>query len=141
MRSPDKESEILIQKNMNFDNLSNIKQRKTTGDISTKNNLNNKLFSFASPKHNYNNRMIKREMRLHIPRKCYFTKTIIQMDSEQFKLFNEKIRLMKEKNKIFYHRKNNYNPILENKYYKIKIRIMKMKKKLKKKTVIIKLIT
>ena len=123
MKSPDKESEILIPKNMNFDNLSYIKQRKTTGDISTKNNLNNKLFSFASPKHNYNNRMIKREMRLHIPRKCYFTKTIIQMDSEQFKLFNEKIRLMKEKNKIFYHRKNNYNPILENKYYKEGIKL------------------
>ena len=96
----------------NIDSHSNNKNKiKTTGDISSKNNKDTNLFSFVSPKNiNNNNRIIKREIIIPIPRKCHFLKTTIEMDKEQFTLLNEKILLMKEKNKIFRHKRNEYNP-------------------------------
>ena len=58
---------------------SNKNKIKTTGDISTKNNKNSKdnhLFNFVSPKNN--KKIIKRETRLFIQRKCYISKTTIE---------------------------------------------------------------
>ena len=47
-------------------------------------------------------------------RKCYFTKTIIEMDSEDFNLLNEQIEKYEEKNKkSHHHKRNDYNPFLE----------------------------
>ena len=39
------------------------------------------------------------------------------MDTEQFELLNEKIKIAKEKNRIFRHKRNEYNPILGNNNY------------------------
>ena len=96
---------------------SNKNKIKTTGDISTKNNKNSKdnhLFNFVSPKNN--KKIIKRETRLFIQRKCYISKTTIELDKEQYNLLNEKIRITKEKNRLFRHKRNDHYTILGNKY-------------------------
>ena len=99
-----------ILKNINSHN--NKNKIKTTGDVSNKDNKDNMLFVFASAKNIINNNeIIKREIIIPIPRKCHFLKTTIQMDSEQFNLLNKKIQLIKEKNKIFRHKRNEYTPI------------------------------
>ena len=116
-----KNNSKLNRKNLNnnkkgiskFKNANN--KLKTSGDISAKNKINSNLINFATPKNN--NRKIKREIIIPIPRKCLFTKTVIQMDSEQFNLLNEKIRIMKEKNMRFHQQKKEYNPILNNNNY------------------------
>jgi hypothetical protein len=40
------------------------------------------------------------------------------MDSDEFDLLNKKIKIAKEKNKIFRHQRNEINPMFENNYYK-----------------------
>ena len=61
--------------------------------------------------------MIKREIRLPIQRNCYFSRTVIEMDNDEFDLLNKKIKIAKEKNKIFRHQRNEINPMFENNYY------------------------
>ena len=90
----------------------NRNKLRTSGDISTKNKYNNKLLNLASPKNK--NKILKRETIIPIPRKCYFTKEIIQMNIEQFNLLNEKIRKWKEKNRIFHQQKDKYNSLFKN---------------------------
>ena len=100
-----------ISKYKNNINQFNRNKLRTSGDNSTKNKNNNKLINLASPKNN-NIKKIKKETILPIPRKCYFTKKIIQMNSEHFNLLNEKIRKGKEKNKIFHKQRTEYNSLL-----------------------------
>ena len=100
-KNPNKK-EIVKIRNMNIQ----TNKIKTTGNISTK-NREKRLINIVSPRNISN--ITKREIRLYIPRKCYFTKTIIQMDNEEYNLLNEKIAKEKEKNKIFRHKRNNNN--------------------------------
>ena len=82
---------------------------KSTGNTSIQNQKYIKLYNFGFPK--TNNKSIKKEIKLPVMRKCFFTKSIIQMDREQFILLNKKIKLSKE-NKIFKHKRKDYNKII-----------------------------
>ena len=110
-KKSNKKDTIIVR---NIKTQTNQKRNKirTTGNISTKNFKNEKLFGFSSPKNQIKKR--KTEIYIPIPRKCYFTKKTITMNKEQFALLNKKIQLMKDKNKIFRHKRNDNNPILAN---------------------------
>ena len=98
------------------------KDRKAKTNTRSKNKNSNKkgnsLFNFVSPK-NKTKKLIKKEINLPIQRKCYFSKTIIEMDSDQFILLNKQIEISEEKNKIsqhHHHKRNDYNPYLKKNY-------------------------
>ena len=114
MKKPSNRKDIVVVRNMKTQG--NRNKIRTTGNISTKNYRNEKLFDFSSPKNQSIKTRIKREIYIPIPRKCYFTKKNITMTKEQFHLLNKKIQIMKEKNKIFRHKRNDNNksPILSN---------------------------